>query len=240
MRANIHSKSGGRQMSPYRQPLTVGELTHIVQNLDFFRSSCEWIENYLARPHAQLGRTGSVCPFAAPALAKDSLQVAVVRLTQNADRRTQVLEAVAHYRQTFLSIRASGAEHMLHSILIVFPDVSVEDAPELIDRTKEELKSSFVEQGLMLGEFHARNGSPGLHNPSFTPLRSPIPMLVIRRMVTTDFSFLNRPEYDAATRLRYIEIYLRVSGIAESAARKELENTVAALRAELQNVSCLP
>lgn len=179
-----------------------------------------------------------MCPFAAPALAKDSLRVAVVRLTRKADQRTQILEAVEHYRETFLSMRAPSAEHMLYAILIVFPDVSLENAPELIDRTKEELKSSFVEQGLMLGEFHARNDSPGLHNASFRPLRSPVPMLVIRRMVTTDVSFLNRPEYDAATRLRYIEIYLRVSGLAASDARKELENTVAALRTELRDVNC--
>jgi hypothetical protein len=238
MPLNIHGKSIGRELSPYRQSVTVADLTHIVENLDFFRSCCEWIEYYLARPHPQLGRTGSVCPFAAPALARDSLRIAVVRLTPNGDQRTQILEAVEHYREAFLSERASGEAHLLRSILILFPDVSLQDAPELIDRTKEELKSSFVEQGLMLGEFHARNGSPGLHNSSFKPLRSPVPMLVIRRMVPTDFSFLNRPEYDAATRLRYLEIYLRVSGLASSDARKELENTVATLRAELRDVNC--
>jgi hypothetical protein len=222
-------------MSSYPLSLTVGEFTHIVENLEFFRSCSEWIENYLARPHSQLGRNGSVCPFVAPALAKDSLRIAVVRLIPNVDQRSQILEAIEHYREAFLALRASGEAHMLHSILILFPDVSLQDAPELIDRTKEELKSGFVEQGLMLGEFHARNTSPGLHNSSFKPLRSPVPMLVIRRMVSTDFSFLNRSEYDAAKRLRYLEIYLRVSGLADSAARKELENTVSSLRAELQN-----
>jgi hypothetical protein len=215
--------------------LTVGEFTHIAENMDLFRSCCEWIEIYLARSHPRLGRTGSVCPFAAPALAKDSLRIAVVRLTPITDKRTQILEAIEHYREAFLSLGTSGEAHMLHSILILFPDVSLQEAADLIDRTKEELKTSFVEQGLMLGEFHANNDSPGLHNPAFTPLRSPVPMLVIRRMVTTDFVFLNRSEYDAATRLLYLEVYLRVSGIADSVARKELESTVASLRAELQD-----
>ena len=234
MPINVHRKGVGREMSQYRLSLTVEDVTHIVENLDFFRSCCEWIENYLARPHPQLGRTGSVCPFVPAALAKDSLRIAVVRLRQNGDQRTQILEAIEHYREAFLSVRASGEAHMLHSILMLFPDVSLQDAPQLIDRTKEELKGSFVEQGLMLGEFHARNASPGLHNSSFQPLHSPVPMLVIRRMVSTDFGFLNRSEYDTATRLRYLEIYLRVSGLADSAARKELENTVVTLRAELQ------
>jgi hypothetical protein len=154
-----------------------------------------------------------------------------------ADKRPQILEAIEHYREAFLSLGNSGEVHMLHSVLILFPDVSLEEATELIDRTKEELKTSFVEQGLMLGEFHAINASPGLHNPAFKPLRSPVPMLVIRRMVMTDFVFLNRSEYDPATRLRYLEVYLKVSGIAESIARKQLEGTVASLRAEVQNTA---
>jgi len=43
----------------------------------------------------------------------------------------------------------------------------------------------------MIGEFH--NGPPdkgGLWNPAFRPLRSPVPMLVVRHMVPTDYPFL--------------------------------------------------
>jgi hypothetical protein len=221
----------------YRQSLTVGQLTHVLENMDLIRSCCDWIAKYLAQPHPRLGRTGSVCPFAAPALAKDCVQIAVVRLTPTTPKRTQILEAVEHYRNAFLSLASSGEAHMLQSTLVLFPDVSPDETAELIDGTKEELKAGFVEQGLMLGEFHANNESPGLHNPAFMPLRSPMPMLVIRRMVATDFVFLNRSEYDAATRLRYLETYLRVSGVGDSVTRKELESTVASLRAELQDVA---
>jgi hypothetical protein len=58
-------------------------------------------------------------------------------------------------------------------------------------------------------------------------------MLAIRRMVTTDYVFLNRAEYDPATRLRYIETYLSVSGIADSNVRKGLELTASSLKAGL-------
>jgi len=216
-----------------RQPLTMGEITHIADNMDAFRSCCEWIANYLAKPHPHLGRSGSVCPFAAPAISKDTLRVAVVRLTDVTDKKSQVIEAVMQYRDAFLKLGNSDETRILHAILILFPDIQVDQAAELIDATKEELKSLFVEQGLMLGEFHANNRSPGLHNPAFTPLRSEIPMLAIRRMVTTDYVFLNRSDYDKATRLRYIETYLNVSGIADSNIRKELELTAASLKAEL-------
>jgi hypothetical protein len=186
----------------------------------------------LAKPHPQLGRAGSVCPFAAPAITKDSLRIAVVRLDESRDKRSQIVNATNYHREAFLSL-GDGEPHTLHAILILFPDVQPDEAAELIDGTKEELKATFVEQGLMLGEFHARNPSPGLHNPAFKPLRSSTPMLAIRRMVASDYVFLDRSEYDAATRLRYIETYLKVSGIADSNTRKLLEDTAIALKADL-------
>ena len=226
-----HSSIG--QPTPLRQPLTMGELTHIVENLEAFRSCCEWVTNYLAKPHPQLGRSGSVCPFAAPAITKDTLRIAVVRLVDGIDKKSQVVEAVTHYRDAFLKLGNSEETRILHAIMILFPDVQDHEAADLIDTTKEELKAGFIEQGLMLGEFHSKNPSPGLHNPAFMPLRSAVPMLAIRRMVTTDYVFLNRLDYDAATRLRYLERYLNAAGIADSNFRKELEQTVASLRAEL-------
>src|SRR5579875_2809468 len=176
--ACIHN-SGSAGPRFYRA-LSVDEITHVAKHAELLRSSCDWIRSYLARPHPELGRSGSVCPFAAPALAKDTLRIAIVRFTSPERKREQVREAVEYYRAAFLSGKDSEENKMLQSLLILFPDVSLEDAPDLIDGVKEELKATFVEQGLMLGEFHALNESPGLHNPSFLPLRSPVPMLVIR------------------------------------------------------------
>jgi hypothetical protein len=172
-----------------------------------------------------------VCPYAQTALTKDTLRIAVVRLT-GADKRTQIRDAIQYHLEAFVSNAGPGDERILHATLIMFPDVSLEEAPDLIDRTKEELKPRFIEQGLMLGEFHARNQSPGLHNPDFRPLRSPTPMLAIRHMVPTDFVFLNRPEYDANTRLNYLEAYLTVPSIPQS-SREEVERAAASLRAQL-------
>lgn len=216
-----------------RQALTIGDFFHVAENLDVFRLCCDWISNYLAQPHAELGRAGNVCPFAAPAITKDTLRVAVVRLTDETPKKSQITEAITSYRDAFLRLETSDDNHMLQAILVVFPDVQSDEAADLIDTTKEELKAGFVEQGLMLGEFHPKNPSPGLHNPTFKPLRGPIPMLAIRRMVNTDHVFLNRLDYDPATRLQYLEMYLKASGLADSNIRKELEGTAASLRAQL-------
>lgn len=221
-----------RKVPHLLHPLTVGELTHIADNIDAIRSCCEWILNYLAQPHGDLGRSGNVCPFAAPAITKDTLRIAVVRLSDAMDRKTQITDAITEYRHAFLCLGGSHDIQILQAMLILFPDVQPHEASDLIDASKEELKASFVEQGLMLGEFHANNQSPGLHNPAFKPLRSDIPMLAIRRMVATDYVFLDRADYDAETRLQYLERYLKVAVIADS-KRKELERTVAFLRAQL-------
>jgi hypothetical protein len=227
------SQQVSKQKTVFHRSLSVSEVAHVSENIDVLCEAVTWVRTYLARPHSALGRTGTVCPFAQPALLKDTVRVAVVRLT-GSNKRMQIIEAVQYHLEAFLSRSAQEVERVLQATLIMFPDVSPEEAPELIDRTKEELKTRFIQQGLMLGEFHPRNESPGLHNPEFRPLRSPIPMLAIRHMVSTDFVFLNRSEYDAATRLEYLEAYLAVPGLPQS-SREEVERSAALLRAELHN-----
>jgi hypothetical protein len=214
--------------------LSINEFEHFSENINAFREALTWIRSYLVQPHPELGRQGTVCPFAQTALDYDTMRVAVVRLTGGYDKRMQILDAVKHHLAMLVATDSPSDEQMLRATLMLFPDVSPEEAPDLIDRTKEELKPSFVERGLMLGEFHRRNESPGIHNPNFRPLRSPIPMLAIRHMVSSDFIFLNRSEYDAATRLRYLEAYLSAPGIP-GYSREEAERAAASLRAELQN-----
>jgi hypothetical protein len=161
---------------------------------------------------------------------KDTLRIAVIRL-KPANKKAQIRDAIKYHLEAFVSQPGSEDERFLRATLLLFPDVRPEEAPELIDGTKEELKPIFVRQGLMLGEFHARNESPGLHNPGFRPLRSPTPMLAIRHMVSTDFAFLNRSAYDVTTRLRYLEACLSAPGISLS-SRREVEHAVTSLRAE--------
>jgi hypothetical protein len=224
----VSKKLKGLESTGHRS-LSVGELDHVVENLETFREAEVWVRTYLARPHPALGRPGTVCPFAQPALSKDTLRIAVVRLTPD-NKGAQIRVAIKYHLEAFVSQAGSEDERLLRATLLLFPDISAEEAPELIDGTKEELKAIFVQQGLMLGEFHARNESPGLHNSEFRPLRSPTPMLAIRHMVSTDFAFLNRSAYDVTTRLRYLDAYLSAPGISSS-SRREVELAAASLRA---------
>jgi len=109
--------------------------------------------------------------------------------------------------------------------VLIFPEVTPEQAAEVIDGPQRKMKPTFVKEGLMLGEFHPISLSPGLRNPAFRPLRSPIPLLVIRHMVESDIDFLSRPFDPAPIRMQSLKAYLQFLGsslsIASHAKAKE-------------------
>ncbi len=45
----------------------------------------------------------------------------------------------------------------------------------------------------MIGQFHPLSDEPGIYNPDFRPLRSPFPMIAIRKIVPEDHPFLKAP-----------------------------------------------
>jgi hypothetical protein len=124
----------------------------------------------------------------------------------------QIEAIVKPYRDIFLERGVGEKELPINkAFVLIFPDVHIEEATKVIDGVQQKLKPLFVESGLMLGEFHNRAESPGLHNPNFRPLRSPIPLLVIRPMTEIDFTFLMSPD-NPHLRIRYLEAYLKRFG----------------------------
>ncbi|MDZ8050501.1 MAG: DUF6875 domain-containing protein [Aulosira sp. ZfuVER01] len=186
---------------------TLSEIEQLQQDLPYLIETSQWLKTFLARPHPDLGRPGPVCPFAPKAIKLDYIRLRVIR-SHNLVQQ-QVVDIVLPYLNTFLELEPREQEDSLNkAILLLFPDISHDDAPRLIDSVQKQLKPLFVESGLMLGEFHKRNQTPGLHNPNFRPLRSPIPMLAIRFMVESDLPFIQSAD-DLNVRIRYLEAYLK-------------------------------
>lgn len=190
-----------------------------------------WVRDFLARPHPELGRSGPVCPFTPLALDLDTIwlsEVADAELDMG-----RIGELIAHYRDLFLELEPrSGGAAINKAILLVFPNLG-SDGAALIDAIQAAQKGGFVEQGLMLGEFHAHNLSPGLRNPRFFPLRSPVPMLAIRHMVESDLPFLRRDSDPAEVRAAFLRSYLRRLG--PNLRRNNFEQAIEALvQAELE------
>ncbi len=180
----------------------------------------DWCENFLGKPSGLVGRTGNVCPFVPEAMMRGSLKFAVVALTKRGvEAVAEIEEMVDACREHFLSRESmDGRIDIFGSMVLIFPEVSNEEAPQVIDPSQRELKPSFVREGLMLGEFHLFSRTPGLRNKSFRPLRSPIPLLAIRHMVESDVDFLMAPNDPAPTRVKSLKAYLKFLGPSLSVA----------------------
>ncbi|WP_121155450.1 DUF6875 domain-containing protein [Micromonospora pisi] len=168
-------------------------------------SVLRWAREYLCRPHPELGRKGPVCPFAQASLDRGMFYLAVHRGETVAPA---VLDGLLMtYRDWFRELPpTAGPAAQFKTILLTLPDLPPDQANTVVDRAQERLKPQYVAEGLMVGEFHA--GPPekaGLWNVDFRPLYSPVPLLAIRHMVSSDFPFL-ADDADA------VAAYLRLFG----------------------------
>jgi hypothetical protein len=163
---------------------------HLAADMEALEAVVAWAREYLCAPHPELGRPGPVCPYVPTALQEGSFFLTVQRGSDLSPK--DIEEKLAVLRDWFRELPAPGRSGAIFkTILCLFPDLQAEHLRSLIEDSQERLKPSYVEQGLMIGEFHP--GPPqaaGLWNPDFRPLKSPIPMLVIRHMVPTDLAFL--------------------------------------------------
>jgi hypothetical protein len=181
------------------------EIDQIEEDIPYLVETMDWVKNVIGKPHPKLGRTGSVCPFVPHSVRSNSISLTVMRcknLTQQ-----QILDNILHYREVFLKQEPREGMHALkNALLIIVPDITLEDAPRIIDENQKILKPIFVESGLMLGEFHNQTQTPGIHNPNFRPLRSPIPLFAIRYMIEGDILFLQ--DEDPRLRIKFLKAYL--------------------------------
>ncbi|KZE43292.1 hypothetical protein AVW09_00690 [Microbacterium sp. T32] len=146
----------------------------------------EWAISFLTRPHEMLGRAGAVCPFTKPSLDRQMFWAGVDDAHYTTpDQLVGLMEGMA---DQFIELPGEAGKDAIFKVaLVVLPNVT---DYALIDRAHASLKDRFVSQGLMIGQFYPGCTVGGLWNPEFKPLDAPLPMLVIRHMVVTDFPFL--------------------------------------------------
>ena len=207
----INLNQDGTAVQRFSRPATTATTTHVDNDDDdsVFRAMACYVRCFLGKSHPLVGREGPVCPFVPTAIRYDTIRIAVLRRAVCADRK-EIVRVVKRMMQTYLSIPPTTEPKVAYkAIILTFPDVSLDDAPELIDNVQRELKTTFVEAGLMLGEFHLQNKACGLRNPNFYPLRTPFPSLAIRSMVPSDLVFLNPEGSDVQERSAMLAAYIR-------------------------------
>jgi hypothetical protein len=185
---------------------TPSQLKQIEQDLPYLVETMEWVKGFVAKHHPIVGRLGPVCPFVPHAIKSNCMHLGVLRIT-GLDVE-QIANILLHYQDVFQKLEPqAGPETLRKTLLLIVPDIDIEDASTIIDGAQKKVKPLFVESGMMIGEFHNRTESPGLHNPDFRPLRSPIPMFVLRNMVEVDIAFLQ--DENLHLRIKYLEAYLK-------------------------------
>ena len=77
------------------------------------------------------------------------------------------------------------------ALVVVLTDLSAERAKTYLDDVQiQELKRlSYAEDGIVIGDFHARNEGAAIRNPSFRPFKSPVPFVLMRHSVVSDWMF---------------------------------------------------
>jgi len=149
------------------------------------RQIATWAVEFLSAPNQQLGRRGPVCPYTRPSMDNNCFLLAWA----GGEHDVQSIEStVDQYRRWFMELLERAREHLL-TILVVLPGFDRTDSGPL-DELQRRLKDAFVREGLMVGQFHPHCEQSGLWNEDFRPLKAPVPLLAIRRMVGSDLPFL--------------------------------------------------
>ncbi|WP_156055908.1 DUF6875 domain-containing protein [Nocardia sp. NRRL WC-3656] len=165
-----------------------------------------WLREYIALPHAELGRRGPVCPFVLPALKQDA--VALCCASWRPDDGATYLQHIARSAlDKYIDLRPTITNGELFALVVVLPAMPREQWC-LIDAVHPRMKNLAVAKGLMIGQFHPECPTPAAHNPSFPVNRAPMPLLVVRQMAVHDILFLaDKPEWLHAYQQRFPAAY---------------------------------
>ena len=158
-------------------------------DLDALRTVADWIKSFIVRPHEDLGRAGPVCPFVPESLQRKTLWLA----PEHVDGRSvpDVVDLVSGYQRLFLGARPTDGDDAIYkAIVVVFTDLSPDQAGGLFDDVLKDLAvPSYVEDGFVMGGSYEGNEGGAIYNASFRPFTSPVPFLLIRQAVTSDWKF---------------------------------------------------
>lgn len=159
-----------------------------------------WARTYLCRSHTALGRDGPVCPYAQSSLDRALFWLNIYPGTY--PTLEDVHDTIISFRDWFKELAPrDGREKDYKTILVMFPELAVTPVPNVIDMVQSTLRSEFISQGFMLGQFYANCQESGVWNPEFKPFCSPVPLLAIRSMVHMDAIFMKR---DSASLAAYL------------------------------------
>ena len=168
----------------------VGKTSELAEaDLEALHAVADWIKSFVVKPHEDLGRAGTVCPFVPGSLERRTLWLAPEQI---ADRDApEVVELMSGYKRLLLDTRPPEGDDVIYNVIVVvFTDLPADRAQGVFDDVLEQLAlPSYANDGILFGPYYEGNRTTAIYNSSFRPFQSPVPFLFVRHGVTSDWKF---------------------------------------------------
>jgi hypothetical protein len=162
-------------------------------DLEALQAVADWIKTFVVKPHQDLGRAGTVCPFVPGSLERKVLWLAPEQI---ADRGGPgVVELVSGYQRLFLETQPTGGDDANYDadykvIVVVFTDLPADRAQGVFDNVLQHLAvRSYADDGILFGPYYEGHEGTAIYNSRFRPFQSPVPFLFVRPGVLSDWKF---------------------------------------------------
>jgi Domain of unknown function (DUF6875) len=158
-------------------------------DLTALRAIAGWIKTFVVKPHKDLGRAGTVCPFVPGSLERKVLWLAPEQIASRGE--PDVIELVSGYKRLFLETEPTGSDHADYKVIVVvLTDLPANRAQGVFDDVLQQLAvPSYADDGILFGPYYEGNEGTAIYNSSFRPFQSPVPFLFVRQGVISDWKF---------------------------------------------------
>jgi hypothetical protein len=175
-------------------------------DLAALKAVADWIKTFVVKPHKDLGRAGTVCPFVPGSLERNVLWLAPEQIADRGE--SGVVELVSGYKRLFLETQPAGGDDADYKVIVVaFTDLPADRAQGVFDGVLQHLAvPSYADNGILFGPYYEGNEATAIYNPRFRPFQSPVPFLFVRPGVISDWKFfLDNEEWLSLWARRYGE-----------------------------------
>jgi hypothetical protein len=169
-----------------------------------------WIKTFVIKPHKDLGRAGTVCPFVPGSLERKVLWLAPEQIAGRGE--PDVVQLMNGYKRRLLQTQPTDGDDADYKVIVVvFTDLPADRAQRAFDDVLQHLAvPSYADDGILFGPYYKGNEATAIHNPKFRPFQSPMPFLFVRPGVIGDWEFfVDNEEWLSLWARRYGESAVR-------------------------------
>ena len=175
-------------------------------DLSALRTVADWIKTFVVKPHKDLGRAGTVCPFVPGSLERKVLWLAPEQIVSRGE--PDVVELVSGYQRLFLETQPTGGGDAVYKVIVVvFTDLPADRAQGIFDDVLQHLAvPSYADDGILFGPYYEGHKGIAIYDSRLRPFQSQVPFLFVRSGVISDWKFfLDNEEWLGLWARRYGE-----------------------------------